>query len=181
MGVALACRALEFDYSLWDCCSYVNNCTILEPVITNLRLINRQYPFDDCCNVTMDNAGVLVVRASTPRGFNCNDKLAAKIRAPLDEMPTSTFTSSNVHSGLYDFGERELYMRYLRDAQADAIYRYDNVDAATWNDLQKAQSKGSYINANVAYESQYALFGRDDFPDRHAIGDDFLRGFVYAP
>jgi hypothetical protein len=101
-------------------------------------------------------------------------------RAPLETMPNGSFTSSNVHSAIYDFGERTLDVRYLRDGP-DAIYRYWDVPASEWQGLKLANSKGSYINANVAFDYTYALFGRDDFPDRHAIGSDFLRRFVYDP
>lgn len=101
-------------------------------------------------------------------------------RAPLDTMPAGSFTSSNVHSAIYDFGERELYVRYLRDAGSDAIYQYWNVPAQVWSGLQAASSKGSYINANIAYEYTYALYGRDDFPDTQSIRDGFLRGFLDA-
>jgi len=45
-----------------------------------------------------------------------------RIRAPLDEMAAGSFSSSNVHSGLYDYGQSELYIRYLRDGP-DGIYR----------------------------------------------------------
>ena len=102
-------------------------------------------------------------------------------RAPLDTMPAGTFESSNVHSGLYDFGQRHLFMRYLRDGEPDAIYQYWDVPAREWDGLKVAGSKGSYVNANVAFSYEYALFGRDSFPDRSAIESDFLRRFVYDP
>jgi len=101
-------------------------------------------------------------------------------RAPLDTMPTGAFTSSNVHSGLYDFGERQLFMRYLRTGP-DAIYQYWDVPASEWQGLKQANSKGSYINANVAYEYTYSLTGPKSFPERHEIQNDFLRRFVYDP
>jgi hypothetical protein len=101
-------------------------------------------------------------------------------RAPLETMPNGSFTSSNVHSAIYDFGERQLFVRYLREGP-DAIYQYWDVPASQWQDLKLAGSKGSLINAEIAYEYRYALFGRDDFPDRHAIQSDFLRRFVYDP
>lgn len=109
--------------------------------------------------------------------------LVAKQQAPLEEMPTSGFTSSNVHSGIYDFGERELYMRYLRATGADAIYRYDNVPAQEWQGLKSAGSKGSYINANVAFEYAYVRMNRGNMPteDRSAIADQRVRRFVQTP
>jgi len=102
-------------------------------------------------------------------------------RAPLDTMPAGSFTSSNVHSGLYDFGERELFMRYLRDGEPDAIYVYQNVPAQVWSALVEASSKGSFINENVAYQYTYSKAGTGDFPDRGAIDNGLLRQFVHAP
>lgn len=100
-------------------------------------------------------------------------------RAPLDTMPHGSFQSSNVHSALYDFGERRLYVRYLRDGP-DAIYQYWGVPAQVWQGLVDAGSKGSFINEFVAYEYRYALAGRDDFPTQNAIGNDLLRRFVFT-
>lgn len=110
------------------------------------------------------------------------DRLAEKARAPLDEMPAGTFTSSNVHSGLYDFGERELYMRYLRDGEADAIYRYDNVPASTWQSLVEAPSKGSYVNQSIAFEYNYTKLNASDLPDEgRGVDDQRVRRFVTTP
>jgi len=95
-------------------------------------------------------------------------------------MPAGSFSSSNVHSGMYDFGERTLFMRYKRSGP-DAVYQYWDVPAQVWSGLVEAQSKGTFVNANIAYEYRYALYGRDDFPDRHSMGSDILRRFVYDP
>jgi len=99
-------------------------------------------------------------------------------RDPVDTMPNGSFSSSNVHSAIYDFGERTLFVRYLRDGP-DAIYQYWDVPAAEWQGLEAAPSKGSYINANIAFDYQYALFGRDEFPDdanQNGLFRQFLRG-----
>lgn len=101
-------------------------------------------------------------------------------RAPLDTMPAGSFTSSNVHSGLYDFGERDLFMRYKRDG-ADAIYRYWDVPAQVWNGLVAADSKGSYVNQYIATDYRYSLAGRDEFPARGAISNGLLRQFLHTP
>lgn len=110
------------------------------------------------------------------------DDLVDKTQAPLEEMPTSTFTSSNVHSALYDYGERELYIRYLRDVGADAIYQYSNVPAREWQALKSAASKGSHINASIAYEYNYAKTGRDELREmaRERAGQR-VRRFVTTP
>jgi hypothetical protein len=101
-------------------------------------------------------------------------------RAPLDTMPAGSFSSSNVHSALYDFGDRELVVRYKRDA-ADAVYRYVNVPAQIWSGLVEASSKGSYINRSVAYEYRYQKMGRDDIPDIREIDNPLARRFFDYP
>lgn len=101
-------------------------------------------------------------------------------RAPLDTMPAGSFTSSNVHSAMYDFGDRALYVRYKRDG-TDAIYKYWDVPAQVWSSLVAASSKGSFINESVAFEYRYALYGRDEFPDRSAFQNGLLKQFVHAP
>lgn len=103
------------------------------------------------------------------------------IRAPLDTMPTSSFSSSNVHSALYDFGTNDLYIRYLRTGP-DAIYRYWGVGARAWSALESATSKGGHINRNIAYEYPYALLTKGDFPQRgHGLDNDLARRFVTTP
>jgi hypothetical protein len=96
-------------------------------------------------------------------------------------MPTSSFTSSNVHSALYDFGTNDLFVRYLRDGP-DAIYQYTGVSAQTWSGLVDAGSKGGYINRNIAYEYSYSLLTKGDFPQRgHGLDNDLARRFVLDP
>jgi hypothetical protein len=101
-----------------------------------------------------------------------------RIRAPIDTMPTGSFESSNVHSALYDFGTAELFVRYLRDGP-DTIYQYDGVPPSTWEGLKQASSKGSYINANVAYSFTYTKLTSSDFPDEgRGLDNDLARRFV---
>lgn len=112
-----------------------------------------------------------------------SDNLLGKTRAPLDEMPAGTFTSSNVHSALYDFGQRELFIRYKRTAQPDAVYQYVNVDAGVWNGLVNAQSKGSFVNANIAYEFRYSKVGRDALAEEatQSLNQGRVRRFLTMP
>lgn len=110
------------------------------------------------------------------------EALVSKVQAPLEEMPTSTFTSSNVHSAIYDFGERELFIRYKRQTGLDAIYQYTNVPAREWQGLKAAGSKGSYVNANIAYEYNYAKTGRDELREAgERAADQRVRRFVTTP
>ena len=109
--------------------------------------------------------------------------LVGKTQAPLEEMPTSTFSSSNVHSAIYDFGEREMFIRYKRQTGRDAIYQYTNVPAREWQGLKSAASKGSYVNANIATDYNYAKTGRDELREvaREQAQDQRVRRFVTTP
>jgi len=115
-----------------------------------------------------------------PRVTNASARTRRNPRGATRSIPCRPARSSPRTSAQYDFGERELYVRYLRDGP-DAIYQYWDVPASEWDGLKLAGSKGSYINANIAYDYQYALFGRDDFPDRHALDSDQWRRFIYDP
>lgn len=101
-------------------------------------------------------------------------------RDPLDTMPNGSFTSSNVHSALYDFGTQDLFLRFKRDG-ADAIYRYWDVPANVWNGLVNADSKGSFVNRSIAWDYRYSKYGRGDFPDRGGVSNGLLRQFIHAP
>lgn len=111
-----------------------------------------------------------------------SEDLLGKDRMPIDEMPTGTFSSSNVHSAIYDFGTQELFIRYLRTA-TDAIYQYQNVGAGVWNGLVQADSKGSFVNANIAYEFRYSKVGRDELADvaEQSLGQGVVRRFITMP
>lgn len=112
-----------------------------------------------------------------------SDDLLGKNRAPLDEMPAGTFQSSNVHSALYDFGTQELFIRYLRAAGPDAIYQYVNVGASVWNGLVQANSKGGYVNRNIATEFRYSKVGRDELAEaaEQSLGQGRVRRFITTP
>lgn len=127
----------------------------------------------------VETKGGPIQHAATNRVFQ-HDASVPTVRDPIETMPNNSFSSSNVHSALYDFGDRELSVRYLRDG-TDAVYLYLNVPASAWQGLINASSKGSYINANVAFDFRYFKLGRDDLPKRHAIADDRVRRFYYDP
>lgn len=113
--------------------------------------------------------------------WDFTDDLLGKTRDPIDTMPTSTFTSSNVHSAIYDFGTQELTIRYLRDA-TDAIYQYVNVGAGVWNGLVQADSKGRYVNLNIAYEFSYAKVGREELMEpARDLPQGRVRRFLLTP
>ena len=97
--------------------------------------------------------GMTIQHAEQNRRFPTDGPDVDKMeRAPLETMPTGSFQSSNVHSAIYDFGERTLDVRYLRDGP-DAIYRYWNVPASEWQGLEAAASgrdhEASRLGMNV--------------------------------
>jgi len=128
---------------------------------------------------TVETKGGPIQHDATNRIFQ-HDVSVPTVRDPIETMPNNSFRSSNVHSALYDFGERELSVRYLRDG-TDAVYLYLNVPASTWQGLVDASSKGAYINANVAFEFRYFKLGRIDLPSRNVIESDLIRRFYYDP
>jgi hypothetical protein len=128
---------------------------------------------------TVETKGGPIQHDATNRIFQ-HDVSVPTIRDPIETMPNNSFSSSNVHSALYDFGGRELSVRYLRDG-TDAVYLYINVPASTWQGLVNASSKGSEINANIAFSFRYFKLGRTDLPGRNAIADDRIRRFYYDP
>ena len=126
-------------------------------------------------------SGIFAPIEHDPENDRGTSNETVELRAPLDTMPASSFESSNVHSALYDFGQVQLYVRYLRDGP-DAIYRYWGVPAKTWNGLVEASSKGSFINANIAYSFSYERLTSSNFPtDGHGLDNDLARRFVTTP
>jgi len=130
---------------------------------------------------TVEAAGGLTVEHPVSNRVFNHDFSVPDLRDPIETMPHNSFTSSNVHSALYDFGEREMSIRYLRTAEPDAVYLYLNVPASAWQSLVSASSKGREVNANIAYEFRYFKTGRDDLPSRAAIDSDLVRRFYYDP
>jgi hypothetical protein len=73
--------------------------------------------------------------------------------------------SSNVHSALYNEGEEDFYVRFLRSGPDD-IYVYPGRDPAEWEDFRTATSKGSWIWDNpIANNWPYDLLTTRDFAD----------------
>lgn len=76
-----------------------------------------------------------------------------------------TVDSSNVHSALYNEGDRDFYVRFLRSG-ADDIYVYPDRSPDEWADFRTAMSKGSWIWSNPIAESwSYDLLTTRDFAD----------------
>jgi hypothetical protein len=56
--------------------------------------------------------------------------------------------SSNVHSALYNEGDADFYVRFLRSGPDD-IYVYPDRSPAEWQDFRTATSKGGWIWDNA--------------------------------
>jgi hypothetical protein len=53
--------------------------------------------------------------------------------------------SSNIEAMRYDEGARELWVRFL----SGGVYVYSGVPAAAYEDIMRADSKGSYLNREI--------------------------------
>lgn len=82
----------------------------------------------------------------------------ADVKAELvskDPIETQQFDSSNLDEGLYDFGERELYISFDRADGPNSLYAYVDVPAVEWSNLVNAGSHGSYHYANIRLDYPY--------------------------
>jgi hypothetical protein len=72
--------------------------------------------------------------------------------------------SSNVHSALYNRGENDFYVRFLRSGPDD-IYRYRDRTPSEWQGFTTALSKGSWIWENPRGENwPYELLTTRQYP-----------------
>ena len=68
-------------------------------------------------------------------------------------MPEMQFVvSSNIEAIGYDPQTRELHVRFLKSG---ATYVYYEVDAWVFEELMRADSKGSYLNRMIKRKYQY--------------------------
>ena len=71
---------------------------------------------------------------------------------PIEQMQ---FSSSNLDEGLYDFGENELYLSFLRDEGQSSLYAYVDVPPSEWSALANAGSHGGCPYDNIRLEYPY--------------------------
>jgi len=82
--------------------------------------------------------------------------------------------SSNVHSALYNEGDEDFYVRFLRSG-VDDIYIYPGRSPSEWQDFRTAMSKGSWIWSNpIEGGWSYDLLTTRDFS--HVERDDVVPG-----
>lgn len=87
---------------------------------------------------------------------------SAMVKGPIDAMQ---FDSSNLRSGLYDYGTLDLYIRFYGE-DADRIYVYRFVPSETWEELKAADSHGSYHYHNIRMAFAYEELTRSDWPQQ---------------
>jgi len=76
-----------------------------------------------------------------------------------------TVSSSNVHSALYNEGDADFYVRFLRSGPDD-IYVYPDRTPAEWESFRTATSKGGWIWEHPIDEGwSYDLLTTRDFAD----------------
>jgi len=93
-----------------------------------------------------------------PIGNKVGERDWNEVKAELetkDPLESADFDSSNLDQGLFDFGENELYISFLRDEGQSSLYVYTDVPTAEWSSLQSASSKGGYHYESIRLEYPY--------------------------
>ncbi|GGO01755.1 phage portal protein [Haloarcula pellucida] len=90
--------------------------------------------------------------------------------ATKDPIEQTQFDSSNLDEGLYDFGEQELYLSFIREDGTNSLYAYVDVPASEWSSLVAASSHGSYHYDNIRLEYPYVEI--TNFHDRLPEGPE---------
>ena len=90
-----------------------------------------------------------------PADRKIGERASIDIDVEKDPIEQTTFSSSNLDEGLYDFSERELYLSFERPGGQNSLYVYVDVPAAVWSALVNAASAGSYHYANIRLEYPY--------------------------
>lgn len=107
-----------------------------------------------------------------PPGNKIDERDWGDVEAALvskDPIEQTQFDSSNLDEGLYDFGERELFLSFERDG-SNSLYAYVDVPASEWQGLANAASHGSYHYDNIRLD--YAYVEITNFHDRLPEGPE---------
>ena len=102
-----------------------------------------------------DEAEAMRAKAAPPRENKIGERASIDIDVDKDPIEQTTFNSSNLDEGLYDFGERELYLSFKRVDGQNSLYVYVDVPVTVWNDLVNAPSAGSYHYSEIRLEYGY--------------------------
>jgi len=84
--------------------------------------------------------------------------------ATKDPVEQQQFDSSNLDEGLFDFGENELFLSFLRQEGQSSLYIYVDVPTTEWQSLVNAGSAGSYHHSNI--RMNFAYLEVTNFHDR---------------
>lgn len=118
------------------------------------------HPVDgDTLLVNLDDSGgreEFVLEDQLPPAENkVGERATLDVDVEKDPVEQTQFSSSNLHEGLYDFGERELFLSFQRDDGQNSVYAYVDVPAAVWASLTSASSVGGYHYENIRLEYGY--------------------------
>ena len=102
-----------------------------------------------------DEAEAMRSKAAPPRENKIGERASIDIDVDKDPIEQTTFNSSNLDEGLYDFGSRELYLSFKRPDGQNSLYVYVDVPAQVWNELVNAGSAGSYHYSEIRMEYGY--------------------------
>jgi len=94
-------------------------------------------------------------KAAPPTANKIGERASIDIDVEKDPIEQTTFSSSNLDEGLYDFGERELYLSFQRPDGQNSLYVYVDVPATVWSSLVNAASAGSYHYSEIRMEYGY--------------------------
>jgi hypothetical protein len=94
-------------------------------------------------------------KAAPPESNKIGERKTVDIDVEKDPIEQTTFNSSNLDEGLYDFGERELYLSFQRPDGQNSLYVYVDVPVAVWSALVNAPSAGSYHYSEIRMEYGY--------------------------
>jgi len=75
--------------------------------------------------------------------------------ATKDAIETSTFDSTNLDEGLYDYDDQELYISFEREDGPNSLYVYVDVPPTEWSALTNAGSHGGYHYDNIRLDYAY--------------------------
>ncbi|OYR57717.1 phage portal protein [Halorubrum halodurans] len=94
-------------------------------------------------------------KAAPPPENKIGERKSLNIDVEKDPIEQTTFNSSNLDEGLYDFGAGELYLSFQRPDGQNSLYVYVDVPPSVWNELVNAGSAGSYHYDNIRLEYPY--------------------------
>ena len=122
-------------------------------------------------------------KAAPPLENKIGERKSVDVDIEKDPIEQTTFNSSNLDEGLYDFGARELVLSFKREDGQNSIYIYVDVPAQVWSELVNAPSAGSYHYSEIRLEFGYlevtnnhSRLPEGPTPDPGEVPDDIPEG-----